>query len=264
MKKTITALLIACCIFSGCSKTPQSTSASNANSSTMLSLSDKAKLAEERIVNGESVNENDVKDLEATELRILRNAVFARHGRKYDSEGLGAYFNNRSWYKPRDDYSDNALTPLDRANVKLILAVEQRAPANASNNTAVVSGTDAVTQAVTSPPPPTQDQPSEVHARRVLENLTRTITIMFRPPLSFTVRSFRKTDGQSRVENGVKQYKVYFEAEVECSANEYVGDPDLYHLGIGGSHKKGLERITGSMIFEKTERGWKGEDRNVY
>jgi len=100
----------------------------------MLSLSEKGKSVEERIVNGENLAESDLQSLSPTELRILRNACFARHGRKYDSAGLGEYFNNRPWYKAREDYNDNLLTGSDRANVKSILAAEQRGGASTTAN----------------------------------------------------------------------------------------------------------------------------------
>jgi len=101
----------------------------------MLSLSEKGKSAEEKIVNSQNLTESDVQSLPPTELRILRNACFARHGRKYDSAGLGEYFNNRPWYKTREDYNDNLLSAADRANVKLILAAEQQTGAGTTSNT---------------------------------------------------------------------------------------------------------------------------------
>ena len=37
--------------------------------------------------------------LSARQLRILRNAVYARHGRPFDSKDLKDYFSIRSWYR---------------------------------------------------------------------------------------------------------------------------------------------------------------------
>lgn len=125
LPRALILLLLAVSFLQGCSKSAPA--GSNTSQATPLGLSEKAKLVEERIVNGEAANESDLQGLSSTELRILRNASFARHGRKYDSPGLGDYFGGRSWYKPRDDFDDKLLTPTDRANVKLILAAEQRA-----------------------------------------------------------------------------------------------------------------------------------------
>ncbi|MCW5969162.1 MAG: protein kinase [Blastocatellales bacterium] len=68
-----------------------------------------------------------VEDLEGftrEELRLLRNTIYARHGRVFQSPDLQWYFERRSWYAPRPAYTDSALTENDRANGKLILHVE--------------------------------------------------------------------------------------------------------------------------------------------
>lgn len=68
-----------------------------------------------------------VEDLEGftrEELRLLRNTIYARHGRVFQSPDLQWYFERRSWYAPRPTYTDSALTENDRANGKLILHVE--------------------------------------------------------------------------------------------------------------------------------------------
>jgi YARHG domain len=124
---TLILLLLVLTCFQGCSTKSRPVTDSTTAQASALSLSEKGKLAEERIVNGEVVSEGDLQGLASTELRILRNASFARHGRKYDSPGLGDYFGGRSWYRPRDDYNDTLLTASDRANVKLIAAAEQTA-----------------------------------------------------------------------------------------------------------------------------------------
>jgi hypothetical protein len=117
-------------------------------------MSDRAKQLEEKILRGETLNGSDVEGLSAYELRVLRNVHFARYGRKYDSPGLGDYFNTRSWYKPSDSYNDDMITPNDKANINLIVAAESRAKQSEvaanpnsngdynSQNTAVVTNTN--------------------------------------------------------------------------------------------------------------------------
>jgi hypothetical protein len=110
-----------------------------------------------------------------------------------------------------------------------------------------------------------EDHPTEAHARSVFEKLTRAIPIWGGRPLTLTVLSFRKTDGQARMESGVKHYRIFFEAEVQCPRNDYVNMLDVpINIGIHGSHRQGRERIKGFVVFERTERGWKGQDRTVY
>jgi hypothetical protein len=53
-------------------------------------------------------------------LRILRNTVFARHGRVFKSEDLREHFAKQPWYKPDPSYSDARLTPEDRVEIQLI------------------------------------------------------------------------------------------------------------------------------------------------
>jgi hypothetical protein len=59
-------------------------------------------------------------------LRKLRNAVFARHGRKFESPDLQAFFKSQPWYQPRNDFSRKKLDRGDRINIKLVTAEEQR------------------------------------------------------------------------------------------------------------------------------------------
>ena len=60
------------------------------------------------------------------ELRLLRNEVYARHGRTFQTAWLADLFRNFPWYQPRADYSDSELSPVERANVALITAREKQ------------------------------------------------------------------------------------------------------------------------------------------
>jgi hypothetical protein len=56
--------------------------------------------------------------------RVLRNTVFARHGRHFESADLRSHFRSRSWYRVNPDYSDSLLRPADHANVGLLKQYE--------------------------------------------------------------------------------------------------------------------------------------------
>lgn len=58
------------------------------------------------------------------DLRILRNTVYARRGRSFDSKVVRAYFASATWYKPREDFHDGMLTGVDHKNIKIIRSVE--------------------------------------------------------------------------------------------------------------------------------------------
>jgi serine/threonine protein kinase len=80
--------------------------------------------AEEKILNGAILVQTDIAGLSTSDLRLLRNTVYARHGRMFDSPELRRYFSSRPWYVPRSDYSDSDLTAADRANANLIRSAE--------------------------------------------------------------------------------------------------------------------------------------------
>ena len=68
---------------------------------------------------------SDLEGFSKPALRIWRNAIYARHGRTFKSEDLQALFNEYAWYKPDENYSDEKLTDIDKANIKLIQQFEK-------------------------------------------------------------------------------------------------------------------------------------------
>ena len=60
------------------------------------------------------------------DLRILRNEVYARHGRRFETPWLRDHFKNEPWYKPRPEFTIAELSEVEKANVKMIQAVEAR------------------------------------------------------------------------------------------------------------------------------------------
>jgi hypothetical protein len=89
-------------------------------------FSSQAARVEAKILRGASVNQGDIAGLSRPELRRLRNTVYARHGRIFERMELQQYFDGRPWYQKRADYSDDELTPVDRDNINLIRAAEDR------------------------------------------------------------------------------------------------------------------------------------------
>lgn len=60
------------------------------------------------------------------DLRLLRNEVYARHGRIFQTAWLADMFRNFPWYQPRADFKESELSPVERANIALITSREQR------------------------------------------------------------------------------------------------------------------------------------------
>ncbi len=95
--------------------------------------------AEQKVVAGASLKGEEVAGLTTQQLRLLRNAVFARHGRVFDAGELQQYFQSRTWYRARRDFSEKALTDADRANADLLKAYEDNNGAPPAVDTAKVS-----------------------------------------------------------------------------------------------------------------------------
>ena len=60
------------------------------------------------------------------DLRLLRNEIYARHGRAFQTPWLAEYFRQQPWYTPRHDYSDAELSSVERANIALITNREEQ------------------------------------------------------------------------------------------------------------------------------------------
>jgi hypothetical protein len=103
------------------SSTASNNSRDNSNGSTPT---DSAGRVEAKILRDTPLTENDLAGLSTTALRRLRNTVYARHGRTFNTPEIQSYFDGRPWYRPRPDYSDEDLSSTDRANISLIQAAE--------------------------------------------------------------------------------------------------------------------------------------------
>lgn len=73
------------------------------------------------------LTEADLAHLSKEQLRLARNEVFARHGRKFETEDLNAYFSAQSWYNgtlTAEQFDDSVLNEYEKANLDLIKQVE--------------------------------------------------------------------------------------------------------------------------------------------
>ena len=70
------------------------------------------------------LTDGDLRDLDKAQLRLMRNAVYARHGRTFKSVDLQSLWNCYTWYKTNPNYSDELLTDIDKYNIKLIQQYE--------------------------------------------------------------------------------------------------------------------------------------------
>ena len=59
------------------------------------------------------------------DLRVLRNEIYARHGRIFKDLELQKYFAAQAWYKPNPEFKDEMLSDLEFKNLSLIKAAEE-------------------------------------------------------------------------------------------------------------------------------------------
>lgn len=72
------------------------------------------------------LTEPELANLSKGVLRLMRNAIYARHGRTFNSYDLQRFFNNKTWYKSNPNYSDDLLTDIDKYNIELIQKYEAK------------------------------------------------------------------------------------------------------------------------------------------
>ena len=71
-----------------------------------------------------AVTDAMLRGLSLHELRLLRNEVYARHGRMFKAEWLQQYFFSQPWYAPDENFKDEELSGNDKLNVETIVKFE--------------------------------------------------------------------------------------------------------------------------------------------
>ncbi|HYX30836.1 MAG TPA: YARHG domain-containing protein [Pyrinomonadaceae bacterium] len=79
------------------------------------------------------ISENMLHGLSLHELRLLRNEIYARHGRVFKTMWIQQYFGLQPWYDPKDDFKDEELSGPDKTNVETIVAYENQLHNSISN-----------------------------------------------------------------------------------------------------------------------------------
>lgn len=79
--------------------------------------------------NTQLLTEADLQGKTAEQLRIGRNEIYARHGRKFNDEALQNYFNSKSWYSgtvEADAFDEGVLNEIEKKNADFITSHENR------------------------------------------------------------------------------------------------------------------------------------------
>lgn len=72
------------------------------------------------------ITEQMLHGLSLHELRLLRNEIYARHGRMFRHDWLQQYFYFQPWYTPDQNFKDEQLSGNDKLNVETIVNYENR------------------------------------------------------------------------------------------------------------------------------------------
>jgi hypothetical protein len=72
------------------------------------------------------IAENMLRGLSLHELRLLRNEIYARHGRIFKTMWLQQYFGGQMWYDPKEDFKDEEISGPDKTNIETIVAYENQ------------------------------------------------------------------------------------------------------------------------------------------
>jgi len=76
------------------------------------------------ILKNKILKSHDLYNLNGSQLRIIRNSIYAKYNYKFKSKTLLKYFSKFSWYNPNKKNVDGELTLFDKKNIKLLQFIE--------------------------------------------------------------------------------------------------------------------------------------------
>src|SRR2546421_1412318 len=79
------------------------------------------------------IAETMLRGLSLHELRLLRNEIYARHGRIFKTMWIQQYFGGQSWYDPKEDFKDEENSGSDKTNIETIVKYENKLHDSISN-----------------------------------------------------------------------------------------------------------------------------------
>lgn len=68
---------------------------------------------------------DDIRNYDRGQVRVLKNSIYARHGRKFKDANLRAYFKKQAWYNPRyDEVPAKDFNKYENANIAFLKKYE--------------------------------------------------------------------------------------------------------------------------------------------
>ena len=72
------------------------------------------------------INYDDISRYDKGQLRVLRNSIYARHGRYFKDKRLSDYFYTQNWYHPyRKEVPLKELNKYEKANIEFLKKYEK-------------------------------------------------------------------------------------------------------------------------------------------
>ncbi len=71
------------------------------------------------------ISYDDIKNYDRGQIRVLKNSIYARHGRIFKDPALRNYFNQQSWYRgTRKEIPASELNKFETANINFLVKYE--------------------------------------------------------------------------------------------------------------------------------------------
>lgn len=68
---------------------------------------------------------DDIRNYDRGQIRVLKNSIYARHGRKFKDANLRNYFSSQSWYRPRyNEVPPKQFNKYENANIAFLKKYE--------------------------------------------------------------------------------------------------------------------------------------------
>jgi hypothetical protein len=72
------------------------------------------------------ISDNDLQRFSKKDVQLIRNEIYARHGRPFVTPWIREYFQSKPWYRVNPRFSDNLLSDIEKTNVQVIVAYEKK------------------------------------------------------------------------------------------------------------------------------------------
>lgn len=119
-------------------KTSQSNIGNNTNQPTPITAGGSDAKIQYAVTSTRNLLESELANLSANDLRIIRNEIYARHGRMFKSTDLRNFFSKYSWYNMLKSYDDKTIerefNSYEKYNVELLFNVQKSLESKKQDN----------------------------------------------------------------------------------------------------------------------------------